>query len=254
MQRQAYLATADNDNFNCKAPEKALKPNPAIRQDLLPMCCYNEKVAALGLSKENCAELGIGYLSYGRSALRGRVIMQLRDARQKNEEGDYKQAVLSHIGLPSEEHTTHWIYPGFNIELDLLGQERLRLDMATQRQVSERRTIIVTDDPLGLARSYQCGIKNIVSTLGTSPSKTQIASLIRMASEFKVNRVILMLNRDNTAEAEEIGKRLIKFENFKWEQSFQSKSKARFGIPATITCLSGFSDKQLLWLHKKALL
>ena len=75
MQRQTKLAAAENDNFEAEADYNAVKPNPIIRQDLLPMCCYNEEVAALGLSKETCAELGIGYLSYGRSALRGRVIM-----------------------------------------------------------------------------------------------------------------------------------------------------------------------------------
>jgi len=254
MQKQALLVAADNDNFDNKTPEKSPKPNPVIRQNLLPMCCYNEEVAALGLSKETCAELGIGYLSYGRSALRGRVIMQLRDARQKNEEVDYKQVVLSHIGLPNEEHETHWIYPGFNAELDLLGQERFRLDKTTQQQIFESKTIILTDDPLGSAKAYQCGIQNIVSTLGASPSKTQVARLIRMASEFKIDRIILMFHRGNSTEAKKLAKLETLFETFKWEQSFKSKTKERFGIPVNITSLSELSEKQILWLRKKALL
>lgn len=254
MQKQALLATADNDNFDDKSPEKTPKPNPAIRQDLLPMCCYNKALEGLGLSKETCADLGIGYLNYGRSALRGRIIMQLRDARQKDKKGNHQQVVLSHIGIPSEEHDTHWTYPGFNSELDLLGQDRLKLDKTTQQQVLERQRIILTDDPLGVAKAYQCGIKNIVSTIGKPPSKAQIGHLIQMANELRVTRIILILNRCNNAEAEDLAKLETNFDIFEWERSFQAKPKDHFGIPKTITRLSEFSEKQLLWLHKKALL
>jgi len=254
MQRQAKLPAAENDNFDSQVDQNTRKSNPIIRQNLLPMCTYNEAIKELGLSEETCAELGIGYLSYGRSSLRGRVIMQLRDARQKDQNTKLQQIILSHIGLPNEDHDKYWIYPGFTAGLDLLGQERLRLDKATRQQVFERKTIILIDDPLGLAKAYQYGVRNMISTLGTAPSEEQVVQAVRLAHKNKVQSVKLLLQRGKKNACYDFTRDGVHFTTFDWEQSFKLKNSNRVSIPKNISIVSHFSEDQLLWLQKMALI
>jgi len=254
MQKLAKITIAENDNFEYQTEIKASKPNPIIRQNLLPMCCYNEAVEELGLTQATCEKLGIGFLKYGRSPLRGRVIMQLRDARLNKAYTKRQQAVLSHIGLPDQSNEGHWVYPGFNQRKDLFGQERLWLDEHTRNQASEQNSIILTDDPLGLAKAYQYGIKNIISTLAKTPSEEQLLQASHLAKENKVTSIkLILLRRMNTAKSDfKIDD--IQFTQFDWGVRFNANNTEAIGIPNNITSLSHFSKKQLLWLQKIALL
>jgi len=254
MQRQAKLTVAENDNFEAQTDQHISKPNPVIRQNLLPMCCYNEEVEALGLTQKTCEELGIGFLNYGRSPLRERVIMQIRDARLNKGSTTRKQVVLSHIGLPDQSNDALWVYPGYNTGRDLLGQDRLWLDESTKRQAKEYNTIIITDDPLGLAKTYQYGVRNVVSTLGAVPSNEQIAQAVKLARENEVSSVKFLLRRDACETSDDFIRQGVSFTYFNWVEQFKGKKADIVTIPSAIRSLSDFSETQLLWLQKMALL
>ena len=254
MQRQAKLTAAENDNFECQADHNTSNQNPVIRQDLLPMCTYNEAVKELGLTPTTCEELGIGFLNYGRSPLRGRIIMQVRDARLKKDNTERRQVVLSHIGLQDQSNDTIWFYPSFNTKRELLGQERLRLDETTRNQVSKHNSIILTDDPLGLAKAYQYGVRNMISTLSTAPSEEQVVQAVSLAHENKVHSVKFLLKRAKKNACYDFTRDGVHFTIFDWEQSFKLKNSNRVSIPKNISILSHFSEDQLLWLQKMALI
>jgi len=180
--------------------------------------------------------------------------MQVRDARFSKDSSTRRQAVLSHIGLPDQSNDTLWVYPGYNTDRDFLGQDRLWLDEANRRQAKEYNSIIITDDPLGLAKAYQAGVGNVISTLGAAPSGDQISQAVMLAQENEVSSIKLLLQRDCLEASYDFTQDGVHFTSFNWEQKFKGNKTEVVNIPRSIKSLSDFSEIQIIWLQKMTLL
>ena len=243
-----------------KAIEYKSKPkNPAIRQDLLPMASYHETIADRGISELTAADLGIGYLAQGRSALRGRIVFQIRDARKGSDKDKRELVILSHLGraVEPDQQPKYCFYEGFQKSLEILGQDRLWTHAETVRQIKALDFILVTEGPFDWAKTIEAGLLNVGALFGSSLSEAQANKLALMAKHHGVNKVCLAFDRDE-AGVEGARKAQVKLQDlgleveiFDWERSLPSKSKRSQKIPSQFSDLADLESDQLQWLRKK---
>lgn len=232
--------------------------NQPIRQDLLPMCTYHEYLAQRGISEETCEALGIGYLSCGRSPLRGRVVFQIRDCRLSHKDGPVEQVILSHMGrsISAEQTPKYLFYEGFKKSAELYGQELVSSDTQCGKQMLETGYIVVTEGVFDVARAYEAGIRNIVGCFGSRLSRAQADKLRNLCLRNSIDHVRICFDRDpagrkGAKKAEQSLSSLgIKVSSFDWNAPL-SDGPSRAKIPNSFTDIGGMNTQQIDWLRKR---
>lgn len=236
--------------------------NAPIRQDLLKMCNYDEKIAARGISEETCDLLGIGFLPQGRSPLKGRIVFQVADARagSQDEEGR-SRVILSHLGRAIDEAEPKYLfYQGFHKSDELYAQEIIWLHEDAADQIRETGAIVLAEGPFDVAKAVEAGLRNVVGSFGASLSDAQAASLKVMADAHGAQKVRIVFDRDEAGQsgAEKAAQTLrqvgLEAEIFDWEGPVGRSRQGDVHLPETVQDLADFSTEELQWLRQRRLL
>lgn len=243
-----------------QATEVPPAENPTIRQDLMPLTFYHEYLAERGLSQDVCEELGIGFLSQGRSPLRGRVIFQLCDARpDPKADRQMRPVILSHLGRAIDEQRApkYLYYDGFQKSLELLGQDRCWLHEPTCSQIRETGFLLLTEGPFDWAKAVAAGLLNTVACLGAQLSPEQATKLKAICESHEVSKVLVAFDRDKTgyeataAACELLSAVGLQTQVFDWNAPVAIQQGKPVQFPSSIGDVADFSCEQLGWLRVK---
>ena len=237
--------------------------NTPIRQDLITLCTGHELLESRGISEKTCEALGIGYLAQGRSPLKGRIIFQVADARKTKKSSDQlTRVILSHIGRAVKENQEpkYLFYEGFHKSSELYGQEILMLQEDAADQIASSGHILLSEGPFDVAKAYEAGLRNVVSSFGASLSEAQARKLKTIADHHGVIGVTIIFDRDKTgiAGAEKAASLLkdvgLHPKNFDWNAPVARTRQGIKHIPETINDLADFSAEQIVWLRGQQML
>ncbi len=240
-----------------------LPKNSPIRQDLITLCTGHELLDSRGISEETCEALGIGFLSQGRSPLKGRIIFQVADARKTKKSSDQlTRVILSHIGRAVKEgqEPKYLFYEGFHKSSELYGQEILFLHEDAADQISCSGHILLSEGPFDVAKAYEAGLRNVVAGFGVSLSEAQAWKLKTIADHHGVTGITIIFDRDKTGIAgaekaadllKEVG---LNPNIFDWNAPVARTRQGIKHIPETINDLADFSVEQIVWLRSQQML
>jgi len=241
------------------APPQTME-NAPIRQNLLPLCTYHETIAARGISETTAQELGIGYLTQGRSPLRNRIIFQVRDARTSQKNPDkLEPVILSHLGraVEDDQEPKYLFYEGFHKSAEILGKDRLWLDPRAAEQIKTTGCLVLTEGPFDWAKAVEAGLHNVGAIMGASLSETQACKVKGLADFHDICVVRLVFDRDpagqeGAAKAKALLNQLdLDVDIFNWDRIMGRIDGKPARIPENIRDLADFSPEQLTWLRGK---
>ncbi len=177
--------------------------NKPIRQDLIKLCTGHEILEQRGVSTDTCEQLGIGFLSQGRSPLKNRIVFQVADARVSSKSPETpSRVIISHIGraLDDGQEPKYLFYEGFHKSAELYAQEILWLHQEAENQAKSCGFLTLTEGTFDVARAFDAGLRNVVASFGASLTRVQAIKLKGFADHFGVTRVIIVFDRDEAGQ------------------------------------------------------
>ena len=234
--------------------------NAPIRQDLIPLTTYHEILESRGISQGTCELLGIGYLSQGRSPLKGRIVFQVADGRvtKKSQDQDTR-VILSHVGRAVKEgqEPKYLFYEGFHKSLELYGQEVLWLHDDAADQISATGSILLTEGPFDVAKAFEAGMRNVVASFGSTLTVCQAEKMKTLAEHHGITNITIAYDRD---EAGKMGAQKatallqrhgLDAQIFDWDGPIARTNHGVKHIPETIQDLADFNTEQIVWLRNR---
>ncbi|KPA16084.1 integrase [Candidatus Magnetomorum sp. HK-1] len=164
---------------------------------------YHPVITQRGLSQVTCEKLRFGFLPMSsKSNLKGRIVFQIRGVKEVDSE--LKPTILTHIGRAiSEKQETEggkWrVYSGFEKKSALYNIDNVLLSSQVTSQV-EKYGLVIVEGCFDVAKLYEAGIYNVVSTLTASLSDKQIDKIEFIQSKIKIPEIKIWFDNDEAGK------------------------------------------------------
>lgn len=237
--------------------------NKPVRQSLLSALVEKGTHAEFerrGVSEVTCDYLGCGYLpETHKSSLRGRVVFQVRGLDDL-EAVKPKRTILTHIGRATTPEQAveygKWIYyKGFHKSLELYNIDQLRLDPEAAKQISDTGNLILVEGCFDVAACIEGGIRNVVASLGTQVSETQMDKLHKLKEVLQIKKLLVWFDRDQAGQkaqeklVAELQAQGIAASGFDWGRRLESPIRGDVYLPEELSDPGDFSAEQVKWLR-----
>ena len=241
--------------------------NPAIEIDLSRYLQPDHpELHRRGISASTCRYLGCGFLPQRAQAktaspLNGRIVFQIRDARETD--GALKPVILSHTGraLTREQEDRdgkYWSYP-FRKGLEIYNQDKLVLDESAYLQ-AKKFGLILVEGFFDVAKLVEADCRNVGALMGSTITAEQVERLVWMESRVQFAHILLFLDRDRAGRdgvrqaQERLRQHNLAVTVFDWDRKVSLKGQPAELIPESIQDPADLSQEQLRALRKQGII